>query len=92
MPHFHFPPQKKVKANPGTLQLNDLIYQKYEDYYFLQKSEFYFSFEAHSTKNVGGLTNNLNKDLQEEICLRIIALLPFKDYMQIVPRLAEQIQ
>lgn len=80
-----------MKANSGTMQLGELIYQKYEDFHFLSRSEFYFSYEAHSSKNQGGLTSVLEKDLQEEICVRVVALLPFQEYLQIVPKLAEEL-
>lgn len=61
-------PKKKVKSD-----FENLIYQKFEDYAFLQKALFKFSFVAKSSKNIAGMTN-LETVAEEQICERMVIL------------------
>ena len=64
----------KEAKNP-TKKLNtgfdNFLYQKFEDYIFLQKAMFKFTFTAKSSKNIAGLSS-LETPAEEQICERIV--------------------
>jgi len=74
-------PKKRVKAT-----FEDYIYQKFEDYAFLGKSLYKFTFSASSSKNIAGLTN-LETVKEDQICERLIYLIPFEEYVNCVNNL-----
>jgi len=62
-------PKKRVKAT-----FEDYIYQKFEDYAFLGKSLYKFTFSASSSKNIAGLTN-LETVKEDQICERLVKII-----------------
>jgi len=79
-------PKKKVKSD-----YESLIYQKFEDFVFLQKALFRFTFTAKSSKNVAGLTN-LETVAEDQICERLIYLLKIEDYVSCVQSLPSYLE
>jgi len=78
--------KKKIKSD-----FESLIYQKFEDFVFLQKAQFRFTFTAKSSKNVAGLTN-LETVAEEQICERLIYMLTFEDYVSCVQSLPSYLE
>jgi len=81
-------PKKRTKTM-NTFE--DYIFQKFEDFVFLQKALYKFSFSASSTKNVAGLTN-LETVKEEQICERLVYLISFDDYVNCVQNLSSYLE
>jgi len=84
---------KEVKRSIKKKQLeyDDYIYQKFEDFAFLQKAPMKFLFEAHSSKSMAGLTN-VETEPEDQQCLRLIYMMTFEDYYNAVQGLGDYLE
>jgi protein BCP1 len=62
---------KKTSKKKNTVEYDDMIYAKFEDYVFLQKAPVKFMFEAKSSRSMAGITN-LETEKDEQICYRLV--------------------
>jgi len=62
---------KKTQKKKNT-GYEEYMYNKFEDFVFLQKAPIKFNFEAHSARNSAGLTN-LETEQDEQLCLRLVS-------------------
>lgn len=78
-------PTKRV--NTG---FDNFLYQKFEDYVFLQKAMFKFTYTAKSSKNIAGLSS-LETAAEDQICERLVYLISFEDYQASLQTVASQL-
>jgi len=81
--------KKKVKTT--GYDLKEYMYPKFEDYEFMSNAEFSFLFEANTSKNVSGLTN-LDNELNEQQCLRMVFLIQWDKYVECVNSLDQLLE
>ena len=61
----------RVIAKKGKLKEDDYIFQKFEDFKIMQASDHYFMFDANTTKDNAGLTNQ-DQVMTGQTCLRVV--------------------
>jgi len=82
--------KKKFKGTPES-DLKNYIYPKFEEYEFMAHADISFLFEANTSKNTSGITN-LDKELTEQQCLRLVYLITWDKYISCVNNLENNLE
>eukprot|EP01016_Furgasonia_blochmanni_P021840 TRINITY_DN2397_c0_g2_i1.p1 TRINITY_DN2397_c0_g2~~TRINITY_DN2397_c0_g2_i1.p1 ORF type:complete len:333 (+),score=72.94 TRINITY_DN2397_c0_g2_i1:106-1104(+) len=79
---------KKVK---GALNLEEYVYQKFEDNKFAEAADYVYVFEAKTSKTNAGLTNLEPEELSVQ-CYRMVYLITLNNYKRVVAELDQLIE
>ncbi|CAK64251.1 unnamed protein product (macronuclear) [Paramecium tetraurelia] len=84
--------QQKQTQKKSTSDLNDLIFQKFEDYVFLEKSVVSFRFLSEGSKQTQQVSDYMKTDQEGQICYRLIYLIQLKDYLAQIVNIEKYVQ
>ncbi|CAD8066101.1 unnamed protein product [Paramecium sonneborni] len=84
--------QQKQTQKKSTSDLNDLIFQKFEDYIFLQKSFVSFRFLSEGSKQTQQVSDFMKTEQDGQICYRLIYLIQLKDYLAQIVNIEQYVQ
>eukprot|EP01017_Pseudomicrothorax_dubius_P028763 TRINITY_DN3440_c0_g2_i3.p1 TRINITY_DN3440_c0_g2~~TRINITY_DN3440_c0_g2_i3.p1 ORF type:complete len:317 (+),score=93.25 TRINITY_DN3440_c0_g2_i3:29-979(+) len=75
---------KSKKKSTGAF--DDYLFPKFEDHELLKASEAHFLFQAHSTRNLSGLTN-LEGEMSDQICYRLVYVITYDKFVEVLSNL-----
>ncbi|CAD8072877.1 unnamed protein product [Paramecium primaurelia] len=84
--------QQKQTQKKSTTDLNDLIFQKFEDFVFLQKSVVSFRFLSEGSKQTQQVSDFMKTEQDGQICYRLIYLIQLKDYLAQIANIEKYVQ
>ncbi|CAK79692.1 unnamed protein product (macronuclear) [Paramecium tetraurelia] len=84
--------QQKQTQKKSTSDLNDLIFQKFEDFVFLQKSVVSFRFLSEGSKQTQQVSDYMKTEQEGQICYRLIYLIQLKDYLAQIANIEQYVQ